>query len=443
MIDVRDIAQRRALRPRSTLAHVKRHAGRPQARPRGPLLLAALTSITLVACASGSGAVQFARASATPTPQASASPSAALPDRPQSVLAGGNAVAAYLGNPAAQRAQCLPELVARWRLAPIEGARCISADLDGDRQADYAFVATEAPDGPGGDVWFFRQDGSQWRLTTSVRVLANQPLEHVRIAAAQDLTGDGLPDPVIVGEVCAANVCTTRVVIASGHLGTLTNLTPSELADGVPTIERVEVRDTNGDGIADLVLTANTVPSGATPGASGTAGGAANSTGSPPRRTEWAITWSGVRFFARRTDEPAQYRIHAMLDADHLADEHQDRDAARAYLAATAPTLREWSTGGGAAELVPYAYFRASVLSQRAGDAAEAARLLHTAGAVSPASLMGRAAAAYEAALVRNASAAEACGAAEGVLRPAAAQWAQAWAFGSAIPPRSIDAFCR
>lgn len=420
-----------------------RHARRRPAQTitRAILAVLAAAALSAVACGSGNGGVQFARASATPTPSSTATTSAGVPDRPQRVLAGGNAVAAYLSDPTARRIDCLPELVSHWQLPSVEGVRCLNADLDGDRQADFAFVVGETPEGaanPGGDVWFFRQDGTPWRLTTSARVLSNQPLERARIAASVDLTGDGLPDPVIVAQTCTSNGCQTRVVIVSGHLGTLANLTPSELADGIPAVERVETRDTNGDRLLDLVITTN-------PGAAGTQSGAStgSNTGSPPRRTEWTATWSGVRFFARRTDEPAQYRIHAILDADQLAVDRQYREAAQAYLGATAPTLRDWSTGGGPAELVPFAYFRASMMFRLTGDAAEAARSLHLASTMSSASLIGRAAGAFEAALTGGATTAEACGAAEGVLRPAAAQWAQVWAFGSAIPPRSIDTFCR
>jgi hypothetical protein len=172
----------------------------PMAR-RVNLLIGTVLAALLVACGGGDTGVRIVRASPTPgaTVVADASATATstaapvpLPPRPDNPFAGGLAVAAYLAGGKADLKNCLPDLVAAWDLSPVDGQRCVSADIDGDGQDEFIFLVTIKGDPlPAGEVWFFDDVKTHYRFFSSARALANDVLTGVAIAGVADLTGDG------------------------------------------------------------------------------------------------------------------------------------------------------------------------------------------------------------------------------------------------------------
>jgi len=388
----------------------------------------------LAACGGSNNGVTIS--TATPT-EASASASATattmtiaeLPAAPESLLAGAAPLSGYLGGGRAGLESCLPEVVLAWGYAPVEGTRCLLADLDGDGEQDYVWVATLPDEGEPGDAWIFLGGRDGFHLATSARALANIELTRVRLLATADLTGDGRPDPVITGERCGASTCTTTFVIVSAHFGALENLSPPDLA--VTSIEETAVADETGDGIADLGIRGGTVSS---------AGGG------PPRSERLVLTWGGLQFFERREPDEAQYLIHAIEDADALFAASHFAEARTAYLAAAGDTLlADWkleTTGlPGRPELVAYATFRAGIAAYRDGDATGGFELMTAAGRESSL-LHGLAAAAVSEVLGSGQSLDAGCQVARLALAERRDEYIAIWDYGYDNPSHSIDALC-
>lgn len=357
-----------------------------------------------------------------------------LPDAPDNPLTGGTLVASYLAANDADLAGCLPELVDRWQLEPTEGLRCLSGDLDGDREDEFAFLIT-APGGDG-DVWFFDDAEAGRRLISSARVLANDVLTDITIVAGPDLTGDRQPDAVITATACGGETCETRLLIASGHLGVLADVTPDDLDLG--SVEEIRVADGNGDGIDDLIIEIGR----------GDGDDAPTAAASPPRDAQLTLHWSGVSFFVDTEGADGAYLIYAIVDADRLYRAGDHTAARDAYVAAaTDSSLLDWhaelGTGRDRTELVPYAYFRAALAAIGASDRADGVRLLRTAIIGHEASVHGEAAASFEVGFTNNLTFAQSCEFATTALSARAAEFDAAWDFGPDVIAPAISGICR
>ena len=366
---------------------------------------------------------------ATPVPAASA----ALPARPENLLAGANLLVPYLAGGRADLRDCLPELVSAWEIAEAEGPRCILADLDGDGAEEFALLVTLPRDGgtQPGDVWFFASADQGRQLRGSARSFANAVLRGVRIIAADDLTGDGLAEVVISSLNCGAAICTTDFLIVSAHRGQLEDLAPEQIE--VPGLESVTVEDATGHGTPDLVLRGGAI-----------AGAGAG----PPRLSLRTLSWSGLKFFVDEQPDPPQYLFHAIADADALFASGDYAGARELYERAAADTaLADWKqeTGSqpGRAELIPYALFRAGIAALRQGDSGGGTALLERAFQDHELSLHGLVAATYLEALNGGGTPSEACQLVETVLRTRAARFARAWDYGYANPQHTIAGLCR
>lgn len=418
--------------------------------PAPVLALAALwlAAACLAAACGGGGDVRIVALTRTPTPEAAVTgeaapapgpaapaprPSADLPEAPDNPLAGGPLVAGYLAGGGADVAGCLPELAAAWRLADVRGERCLFADIDGDGASELAYaLAVAAPGGERpGDVWFFEDAAEGFRLRTSARVLANDVLEDVAIEAVADLTGDRFPDLVISARVCGGGACAGRLLVASGHRGTIEDLAPPGLA--LSALDSVRAEDATGDGLADVVLRERAA---AEPGAG------------PPRGRGIVLNWGGLKFFERYEPDPPRYLFHAVADADAAFAAGAYAEARSRYEAAVSDTaLVDWrvetGTGSGRAELAPYALLRAGLAAQREGDEAGALALFARAADGYAASLHGQAAAIFREAAETGVSPAEACTAAVGYLRVQQTRYAAIWNYGFANPEHSVGDLCR
>ena len=262
-------------------------------------------------------------------------------------------------------------------------------------------------------------------------MLANEVLESVSIEAVADLTGDTLPEIVISAQSCGASACVSRLIIASAHVGQLTNLSPASLE--VDSLDSIEVEDANSDGLPDLVI------SGGTSAVEGAG---------PPRSSRFVLTWGGLRFFVREEVEEPRYLFHAIVDADEKFAAREYAEARSLYEAAAVNTaLVDWRVetgqGSGRGELVPYAYFRAGLAALRGNDDAGALALFARAADGFPSSLHGQAGAIYREALQTHVPDGLACQAVEDFLRPNSTAYQRIWDYGFANPQHQLADLCR
>ena len=408
------------------------------------VLLAAVLVTALVACGGGDTGVRIAAATArggtaTPPPGASVTTAAsatvvALPARPDNPFAGGIAVSAYLAGGGADLEHCLPALEQSWKLTPVDGPRCLSADIDGDGLKEFVYLVTIAGDPqPPGEVWFFDDARTGYRFFSSARALANQVLAGVKLVGAADVTGDGNPDVVITDQQCDAtnkDACSTGLIVASEHTGTLTDLAPADSALAATT--SVKIDDVNGDSLADVVMTSDASASAAA--------------GPQPGLTR-DLTWNGIGFAVHDTPGTPVYLINVIDDADAAFRGGDLATAAKLYeQAATDGTLKDWkaetNTFVGRRELVPYAYFRAALVAQRQGDAVAVRDLLTKARTGHEDSMLGIAATTYLAALNAGQPPAQACTGAKQYLTQFADAYARFWDYGFSNPEHAIADLC-
>jgi hypothetical protein len=405
--------------------------------------------LVVAACGSGEADVRIrpveGAAGATPdpasTPGIDASAEATeeakpveLPFPPENRVSGGLAVAEYLAGGLADVEGCLPELERDWELEPVAGARCASGDVDGDGLDELIYAVTVPGDpAPPGDVWFFDDEGTNYRLFTSARALANEILAGVNIEAFVDLTGDGAPEAVISTQTCDGDRCTTSFVIASAHRGfAVEDLAPEELV--VESTEGLTFEDGTDDQLTDLLVRREADTEDPAAG--------------PQRATVLVVSWSGLRFRVDEEPDPPEYLIHLIEDADEAYRTGDLDRASDLYLQAAADlSLRDWKVEQGErasrAELQPYALFRAALAAQRQGDPATALQLLQRASDEHQNSLHGRAAGIYAQALGSGNAASTACTASESYLGVLESVYREAWDYGFANAEHRITELCR
>lgn len=412
-------------------------------------LITVITAILLAACGGGDPDVRIrpvaGAGDGTPDPAGTADPNTTaeptiddqpveLPFAPANRVSGGLLVAEYLAGGLGDIEGCLPELVRDWELEPVAGLRCASADIDADGRDELVYAVSVPGDpAPPGDVWFFDDAESGYRLFTSARVLANEVLAGVNIEAVVDLTGDGSPEAVISNQTCDGERCSVGFVIASAHRGfAVEDLAPSDLV--ASSTEGLAFEDGSDDQLADLLVRRDADSEDPAAG--------------PQRASTLVASWSGLRF--RVDDEPdsPEFLIHLVEDADEAYRSGDLEAASDLYLQAAADiSLRDWKAEqgqrAGRFELQPYSLFRAALAAQRQGDPATAMQLLERAFNDHTNSLHGQAAGIYVQALKDGNAASTACTASESYLKTLVSFYEEAWDYGFANPGHEIETLCR
>lgn len=354
-----------------------------------------------------------------------------LPEAPENAFAAGRLVESYIAGGGALMADCLPELVTGWRLAPsVDGPRCAFVDLDGDRRQEWVFLVSFG-DGEGdespypADLWFFQDESENFRFFNSARALANASTSGLRIRLVEDLTNDGLADLVMTWQECGASTCVARLTIASYHNGSLADLAPSG----------AEV-----ESLADFEIQGTTIRM--------TGTGAGSVGAGPQRETTTVVRWAGSSFRLEEEQGEATYLVHLVNDADRLFAAGDNAAARDAYLRVTQDTaLPDWRAevhgAPGRPELRAYSTFRAALASYRLGDQDRGLDLLVQAIERYPGTMHGLAAQDYLLAVAEGRSTGEACSAAEQILDTMRAQYVAFWDYGYANPERSVFTLCR
>lgn len=370
---------------------------------------------------------------ATPTPTSVLSsvdedtlvPVPPLPDNP---FGGGRDVEAYLAAGDPDLAGCLPDLVRTWGLADeTEGPRCLSVDIDGDRDNEFAFLISFGVDaGPQpSDLWFFESAGEDFRFFNSGRAIANASTSGLHIRHVEDLTDDGKPEIVATWEDCGASTCVTNLLIASHHNGILEDLAPDD-----SSIESMEEFEIEGG-----VITMQ--------------GGTIASVGAGPQRgATQVVSWAGSRFRLETEPGEAAYLVHLVNDADRAFAAAEYAEAGSLYLeAASNASLPDWKAETGQAagrtELQAYSTFRAALAAERSGDSSRSLALLRQAADDYQGSMHGSIAEAYLEAIEGGATPGEACSTAEIFIESFQGLFVQFWDYGSANPQRTVFTLCR
>ena len=366
--------------------------------------------------------------SSTPTPTPTP---VAVPPLPENPFAGGRAVEEYLAGGEPDFADCLPELVKAWGMAPeVDGPRCAMLDIDGDRKDEFVFLVSFASGADDespypADLWFFEDKDEGYRFHNSARALANASTSALRIRSLEDLTSDGLPEITMTWDECGAHTCVTHVSVASYHNGTLENLAPSDAS-----IESLEEFTMDG-GVISMK------------------GGLVASVGAGPQRESTTVVrWAGSRFRVETVEGPPTYLVHLVNDADALFAVGEYSQAKQAYLdAAGNNTLPDWKAeigeGDGRSELQAYSTFRAALSAFRLNDLLGAGSLLERAATQYPQTMHGSAAIEYLIALQNGAPPEDACSAAENFLDTMREQYVAFWNYGYENPERTVFGLCR
>lgn len=401
--------------------------------------------LPLLAACGGDSGIRISAVTATPEAGTTAPPAGEvgsanpeptpervpLPAPPENPFAGGRLVEAYLAGGGALMDECLPELVSGWQLAPsVDGPRCASLDLDGDRRDEWAFLISfgegEGDESPfPADLWFFQDESEDYRFFNSARALANASTAGLQIRLIEDLTNDGLPEIVMTWLECGASTCTTRLTITSYHHGSLQNLAPSGA-----TVESLEQFEVDG---ATIRMT----------------GSGAGSVGAGPQReTTTVVRWAGSAFRAEQEQGEATYLVHLVNDADQLFAAGDYGAARDAYLeVAQNSSLPDWRAeahgAAGRPELQAYSTFRAAIAAYQLGNEDRGIDLLVQVIEGYPNTMHRQAAEEYLLAVVDGNSAGAACGAAEQILDTMRARYVAFWDYGYANPERNVFTLCR
>lgn len=258
-------------------------------------------------------------------------------------------------------AASLPSLLEAARLTPPGSLGPAEMDFTGDGRFDIALSLLQ-PGSEGvlapGAVYLFVCSGDAYTLayTSPAVAHAGAPLIH----AAQDLTGDSIGDLLIGFPICGAHTCQEQVQALTWNGLTLENRLAGT-TDDLPT-PTFQVMGPTASGAMDIAITATGIAS----------------VGAGPFRPI-TRTWSWdppTRTFivSGEVQQPANYRIHVLLDADRAAREGNYATALDLYYrVVTDDTLDDWAYGEtGKANLSAYAAFRHMVTHVQQGDLGDA-----------------------------------------------------------------------
>ena len=386
-----------------------------------------------------------------------------LPFAPSNPIGGGLLVAEYLAGGLANIDDCLPELVEDWKLLNIENDRCLIGDVDGDDLDEIIYlVSVEGESTNPGDVWFFDDSQSAYRLFTSARAVANEILSNVKIEGLSDITGDNYPEAIISSESCNGELCTQKLIIASAHRGLdIENLSPKNLS--LRSINNITFEDVTDDDIPDIVLKEKNITNDDTsinteinpeitvtpePEITPTPTLISENITGPQRDITTVISWTGLRLRSNLIPAEPEYLFHLVVDADTAYQSGDLEKAKELYKnAANNTELRDWKEEQGKRpgriELQAYSLFRAAIVEQRTGNAAETLNLLSAVNTNLSNSIHGLAAGIYLSALQKGEVSGTACAETEAFLTTLDTFYKETWDYGIENPIHEINQLCR
>ena len=399
----------------------------------------------------------------SPAVQAQNDDGIVLPFAPSNPISGGLLVAEYLAGGLANIDDCLPELVEDWKLLDIESNRCLIGDVDGDDLDEIIYlVSIKGESTNPGDVWFFDDSQSAYRLFNSARAVANEILSNIKIEGLVDITGDDYPEAIISSEGCNGEICTQKLIIASAHRGLdIENLSPKNLS--LRSINNIILEDINNDDIPDIVIqekhqleddplsnTETNIEVVATPQPTITTTPNPineNITG-PQRDITTVISWTGLRLRANLIPAEPEYLFHLVVDADNAYQSGDLETAKELYKKAANNTdLKDWKeeqgNRAGRIELQAYSLFRAAIIEQRTGNAAETINILNSVTTNLSNSIHGLAAGVYLSALQKGEVSGTACAETEAFLTTLDTFYQETWDYGIENPTHEIGQLCR
>ena len=386
-----------------------------------------------------------------------------LPFAPSNPIGGGLLVAEYLAGGLANIDDCLPELVEDWKLLDIENDRCLIGDVDGDDLDEIIYlVSVKGESSDPGDVWFFDDSQSAYRLFTSARAVANEILSNVKIEGFSDITGDNYPEVIISSENCNGELCTQELIIASAHRGfDVENLSPKNLS--LRSIFNITFEDVTDDDIADIVIQENNQTANnteiiteanavvtVTPDPTITTAPTLLSENivGPQRDITTVISWTGLRLRSNLIPAEPEYLFHLVVDADTAYQSGDLEQAKTLYKKAANNTeLKDWKEEqgkrAGRIELQAYSLFRTAIIEQRTGNVAETFNILNEVTTNFSNSIHGLAAGTYLSALQKGEISGIACAETEVFLTTLDTFYKETWDYGIENPIHEIERLCR
>jgi len=263
---------------------------------------------------------------------------------------------------------------------------CPTADLDGDDSEEWLLTldTTRLQSQSGGaGVPADEHVGDFWVVGDgAILYQTHQGEEQLFFGAPMlveqtDMTGDDLPEAIIVFGTCGAHTCYNYYQVISAHEGEIRNVVePVEeevvAAEDAPTaislsyVDEERVEDATGDDLPDLVISGGIV---------GSAGA-----GIQRARTEvWSWDGEAVSLYEQIWEDTG-YRFHRLYNANYAFEQESYGVAAELYESViTDPALEDVEWASGSVEEIrshvqQFAGFRLAMLPLFRGDITEATR---------------------------------------------------------------------
>jgi hypothetical protein len=241
------------------------------------------------------------------------------------------------------------------------GQTALTTDLNGDRFEDLVITLIDPDQGPlpvESALLIYLCDRDQYRLAYASSSLPDADRFHLN--QVMDLTGDEMPEILILQEICGAHTCFQVWEVLQWQTNRFLNVLDGR-SDDLP-VPSLEISDPQQDGSRMLSLTGNGIQS-----------AGAGPTRALTRIWHWSTSEARFKVFEERFAAPT-FRIHALHDADQAALSGNFDDALRGYNRVIEdPSLDDYPFGeAGHSQLSAYALFRSMLLWIQRGDRAQA-----------------------------------------------------------------------